>query len=274
LAVRDFTVYDFKAGFSLDWALGLRLPAEVILTGPEEMAQGSPYAFSSALLPQDWSEQDFINAGVAAEAGNELVVRLETFLGVKAIILDINVCPGCYVEADVDMSSSFTTPFGPGAYLPIPQIELSIRDWDLGIAAANVGLLISPRIGSTKITAEWQHMPGSQCADSGQITFVAPGVPVSFGPVTICDTGSTIDAEMQLTEFRYWLDQFLLGLSVNLDAELFGYEVWSGSPIAVELNLSPLSGFLSLDAHKECTWNFECQVSATYDSVVLSYLGE
>lgn len=274
LAVWNFTVYDVKVGVSLDWALALRLPAEVILAGPEEMVQGSPYTFSSTLLPQDWSEQDFVNAGVTGEAGNELVVRLGYFLGVKAIIVDINVCPGCYVEADLDRSSSFATPFGPDAYLPLPQFEIAIRDRQLGFAVANVGLLITPRIGSTRITAEWQHMLGSECADSGQITYSAPGVPVSFGPVTICDTDSTSDAAMQLTEFRYWLDQFLLGLSANLDTELFGYEVWSGSPIAVELNLSPLSGFLSLGAHKECSWNFECQVSGTYDSVGLSYLGE
>ncbi|TEU18449.1 MAG: hypothetical protein E3J21_05915 [Anaerolineales bacterium] len=276
LEVLGFTVYDFKAGFELDWALGLRLPAEASLTGPDQMVQGSSYSLSSALTPLDWSGTQYANVGVAAEDGNEFVLRLNFFLGVKAVILEIDVCPSCYVEVNVDKSTSFTTPFGTGAYFPIPPVYIPIYEWDLGFASFGVGLQVDPNLGSSKITANWQA--SGDASGSGSITFSQPGTPVTFGPVNACNLGLTNQAQIRLTEFRYWFNQFLIELSGTVEFRLhpiepfFDGKTWSDSIPIAEFDLSPLTGGLWLGAHTQCTWDFNCQAVGPDNSVDLSVL--
>ncbi len=276
LSVRNFTVYDFMAGFSLDWIAGLRLPADVALNGVATDAGGS-VRFSSVLFPQDWSEQAYIDAGVAPEGGDEFVLRFDTFLGIKAILLETNVCPGCYLETTVNESASFATPFGAGTSLPIPQIYVPIRNWSLGFASTDLGINIRPQLGSSQITADWHYRSSSECSDNGQITYTGQEIPVIFGPETDCaagESGGPEEAEMQLTNFRYWFDQISVVFSISHETNLFGNDVLSGDRLPIQFNLSPLAGLFWLGPHKECTWDFNCQATDGYDSVLLSTMTE
>ena len=137
------TLYKFKAGFDLDWALGLRLPASATLSGPDQMVQGNNYNFSSTLNSADWSGSQYSSYGVAAESGNEFVLRLNFFAGVQAELLGVNLCPGCSVNVNEDASASFATPFGTGSSFPIPPANIpKTRN-----AIANLELL-SSRMGT------------------------------------------------------------------------------------------------------------------------------
>ena len=270
LEVLGVTIYAFRAGFELDWALGLRLPGQASLTGPDQMVLGSPYSLSSALAPLDWSGTQYSSVGVAAEGGNEFVLRLDFFVGVQGELLGVDLCPGCYVEVNVDRSTSFTTPFGSGAYFPIPPADIPIWEWDLALIYFGVGLEIDPNLGSDRITADWQA--SGDTSGSGQITFSEPGVPVTFGPVTACNLDPTNEAQIQLTEFRYWFNQFLIELSAYLEFELFGYGVWNPTYSIAEFDLSPLTGGLYLGAHQQCDWDFSCSTVGPDNSLDLSIL--
>jgi hypothetical protein len=103
-------VFYFKAGFELDWAFGLRLPAEVSLTGPATVEVGDSYHPSAVLNPLDWSADDYTQAGVSAEDGNEYLMRFAFFIGVQGTILGEDLCPSCYWERAFDESASFSTP--------------------------------------------------------------------------------------------------------------------------------------------------------------------
>ena len=278
LRVRDFTVYDFEAGFRLDWTFGLRLPFAVGLAGPE-MEGGAPGLFSSALLSQDWTERDFLAAGVMPEGGNEFVLRVDSFVGIRAILLEIDVCSGCYLALKLDDSASFAAPFGPDTYLPIPPIEVPIREWGLGFAALYAGLTISPQVGSTKITADWHYRPDGECgqgaqsaqgAQSGQVTYVDQATPIFFGPESACSGSAADEATMQLSNFRYWLDLFQVGFDATLDSELFGNQVWSGAPVSADIDLSRLTQSLSLGVHRECNWLLQCEVTGAQPALELS----
>lgn len=251
------TVTEFKAGFELDWALGLRLPAEVDVAGPTQMSLGSSYMMSAALTPQDWSATEYSNTGVAGEYGNEFVMRLYGFAGVKAELFGQDLCPlvvGCYTEVNFDESTEFVTPFGPGASFPIPPAEVQIKEYDFSAFSFALGISLQPLLGSTKITADWTAVPNSDCSGSGEVTFSEPGVPVSFGPLKACNLGPSDEAEVQLSNFRYWFNQFQIALNAYLDFELFGFGVWHPTIEITKFDLSGLTAGLYLDSHQGCAW--------------------
>jgi len=264
------TLYSFKAGFDLDWALGLRLPANVSLSGPDQMVQGSSYNFSTSLLPLDWSADQYSATGVAPENGNEFVLRLNFFVGVQGEVIGIDLCPSCYVSVNQDSSASFTTPFGTGASFPIPPANIPIYGWDLDLFAFSVGLQIDPDLGSSMITADWSAVPGSDCVGSGTLTYTEPGAPVSFGPVTACNQGPTDQAQIEVTDFDYWFNEFLVTLRATLDFSLFGYGVWHEEPEIVSFDLSPLTSGLFVSDHVQCDFAFNCSEVGPDNRLTLS----
>jgi hypothetical protein len=264
------TVYDFKAGFELDWTMGLRLPAQATLTGPGQMAQGSSYNFTTSLIPLNWTEGQYSAAGVAPENGNEFALRMTFFAGVKGEILGIDLCPSCYAELDFDESESFTTPFGPGAEFPIPSVTIPIYEIDLAVLYFGLGLEIDPHLNSTNITADWETVPGSDCSGSGSVTYTAPNTPVTFGPVAACNYGPSDQAQVQLDNFRYWFSEFTIELLAYLEFEVFGYGVWNPTISITDLDLSSISDDLYLDRHVQCTALFDCDEVGPDNTLLLS----
>jgi hypothetical protein len=251
-------LFKFKAGFELDWGLGLRLPAEVTLTGPDVVEQGTDYNLSSVLNPLDWSASDYSIAGVAPEDGNEFVLHLDAFAGIEAEIAGFDVCPGCNVSANIDESESFATPFGAGSSFPLSTVTINLLNFDVAVLSFSAGIGIDPDIGSDEITAEWRAVPGSDCSGSGDVTYTTPGDPVTIGPVTACDLGSTDEAEVELSNFKYYFSQFLIALTAELRFELFTFDTASASVPIVDFDLSGITGDLYVSDHVECDFLFNC----------------
>lgn len=250
------TIYDFKAGFELDWGLGLRLPAQADLLGPTVMVAGSSSTYSSAVGPLDWSGAAYSAVGVAPESGNEWVLRFAFFVGVRGEIVGIDLCPSCYISVDIDKSASFATPFGPGAFFPIPPAQVPIREFgveDLFYFA--LGLQIQPLLGSQKITANWQA--SGAASGSGALTYSSPGAPLSF-VASACLTGPSHDAQVQVGDFKYWFDQFLVELDAYLTFQLFGFGIWTPTIEIATFDLSPITAGLWVGRHTQCNATFSC----------------
>ncbi len=213
------TWFEARAGFLLDVGVGLRLPVNVTLNMPDLMTAGQVYTLSSSLKPLDWSQQQFTQAGVPhPEGGDEFLLRFNFFLGVKVIIVNVEVI-GWYLETNFDRSKSFTTPFGTGASFPIPELVLTPDQTGLKFswhgASLGIGLKIDPDLGSDKITSHWQASGDASGSDG--ITYKEPQTPVAFGPVTAGDfSSSTNYATVTLSDFRYYFSIFLINLSANI----------------------------------------------------------
>lgn len=263
-------VYEFKAGFELDWALGLRLPAHATFSGPGALAQGMDYSYESALTPLDWSADQYAAAGVEPEDGNEFALRLYFFAGLKAEIFGGNICPGCYAELDFDESESFATPFGSDAEFPIPSALIPIYEIDLAVLYFGLGLEIDPHLTSTKITADWAAVPGSDCSGSGSLTYSAPDAAVGLGPVIACNLGPSDVAQVQLDNFRYYFNEFVINLLAYLDFEVFGYDAWHPTINIASIDLSSITGDLSLGGHVQCDALFNCFPTGPDNTLLLA----
>ena len=267
-------IFYVKAGFAVDWALGLRLPAEATLIGPDQMIQGNDYVdeFSSSLTPLDWSSEDYSATGVASEAGNEFVLRLAFFVGLKVEILEQDVCDAfgltCNVDVDVDGSDSFTMPFGTNAFFPIPEVDIPIKEFHAGVMSWTIGLKFDPNLGSREITADL--LAGGAVSDKEFITYSEPGDTISLGKINACGSGPDNMAHIQLTNFQYHFNQFLIELAAksvfSIDAiEYLGFKVfdgksWTASIPIITVDFSPIVGKLDLrvGAHTQCDWDFTC----------------
>ena len=195
---RCVTLAEMQAGLILDWAIGLRLPFEVRLTVPDEMTQGTSNTLSSVITGLDWTAADYTAAGVAAENGNEWVLRFQFFVGAFAKIAGITVFDRS-INLDLDKSTSFTSPFGPNASFPIPSVVLTPLQTQLevdflGMASLGIGLTIDPDLGSEKITAFWSATgDASTSGGPGGLLYTSPGTNVAVGPMTADDFDSTTD---------------------------------------------------------------------------------
>jgi hypothetical protein len=258
-----FTFVAARAGFALDWALGLRLPMEIGLFSPDPMAEGSAYWPTSSVRGLDWSATDFVEAGIAAENGNEFVLRFEFFLGAKVTIMEIDVVDWS-LEADLDKSTSFETPFGPGAPFPIPALDLSPGETGLqwgweGVASIGIGLKIQPDVGSDRITTNWQA--SGDASGSGSITYSDSETPVSFGPVNADDFDPAADyAHIRLAQFRYWFTELSIGLGGYLRLEVFGWDTDVGSFNIVDFDVTDLTGDLWIGVHSGTTGSVSTSV--------------
>jgi len=264
----DIEIYYFKAGFELDWGLGLRLPGQANLIGPDQMILGSSYSLSSVYTPLDWSPTNYSNVGVAPEDGNEFVLRMNFFVGVEGHLLGADLCPWCHVTLEKDFSTSFTTPFGSGAFFPIPPVDIPIYEFDLAIFYFGAGLEVDPNLGSDKITANWKA--NGDASGNGTINYSGPGTPVSFGSINACNLGPDNLAQIQVDGFHYWFNQFLIEISAALNFQLFGYGVWNPTYSIISLDLSSLSDDMYLGSHTQCDWDFDCSAVGPDNTLSLS----
>lgn len=256
------TVYDIRAGFALDYALGLRLPAYSSLTGPATLVAGRPAQFASVIEARDWSGDDYASVGAAAEDGHEFVLRLEMFAGAKVEILGADVCPYCqYVEIKEKQGRSFPTPFRPDTSFPQLPGDIPIKDWNYGIVALGVGVVVTPNFGSSTISAH--------TADGARLDHAAGQA--SAIPVTGCIPGESAvrTQAVELDQYQYWFDPFGLTLGAYLNLHVAGYGDWNPRFDFLSLDLSGALGSagLYLGDHVQCDFAFNC-VAAPVDQRV------
>jgi hypothetical protein len=247
------TLWDIKAGFALDWGLGLRLPVTHELSGPPTMVAGQTYDFFSSVTPADFAAADYAALGAPQEAGKEFVMRLSFFAGAKVEILGVDVCPYCqYVEFTNDYGTDLTTPFGEGTSFPLggPQ-DIELKRWDYGIVALGLGITLTPTATSSKITA----MHGAD-----EIRHSSPGTQVPFG-VKACIQGGSHEQTIDMNDYKYWLNEITVALDAWLDLQVFGYGAWNPRYGIITLDVGDMLGtgdYLYLGDHVTCDWAFHC----------------
>lgn len=257
------TIAEAKAGFQLDWTLGIRLPTEMTINLPEVMVQGCSYWPTTSMHPMDWQAEQYRAAGIPRhEGGNEFLLSYDFFLGVKAAILGRPVVQW-YIETQYDASRSFRTPFGPGETFELPELYLPpdltmlqfpINIQGLSIGSIGIGLGITPKLGSDKLSATWQVLPDGDAYGSGEFQLNRATTPVSFGPIEAGDFSPADYAQIQLSGYRYWFTQFMIQLSATIELELFQFGRWKSPPIdiidAIDLSRFGFTKDLWIGPHK------------------------
>jgi len=253
-----------RAGFELDWDIGLRLPVAVGLSGPEPLYSGWN-TFTVGMMGLDWTAAQYQQVGLEPVGGNEFLLQYVFFLGAKASIAGVEVVNWA-LEAEYDGSRSFQTPLGPGAAFPIPTLDLSPSmtglSWDLyGIMSVGIGLTIAPHLGTTGITADWQAEGDAQ--GSGSLSYNGPGAQEPFASINIANfNAGTNDAQIHLNTVQYHFSEFQFALGGYLTFELFGYGVRSGTFYLPAIDLSSLTGGLWINTHPgtpaEMSVSFPC----------------
>lgn len=259
-------------GLALDWAFGLRLPAKVTLTAPATVLPGETYRPSATLIPLDWEAGDYTQAGVAAEDGNEYLFEFSFYFGFTIEILGIDYCPftmGCNYDLSIDESSSFTTPLGPGAgfslaTIAIPIFNISADPNEIlpvplmpgGGINFTVDLTIDPQLGTSGITADWRAL--GDATGSGTVTFTSGGTPFELGDVRVDNPAHDYVTQIELSNFQYWFNQFMIALGISVDFNIFNYGIWNEDVPLYTFDLSFLTHMTGLDSlavgrHYECS---------------------
>jgi len=219
-------VAEAKAGLTLDWAFGLRIPARVSLTAPDVMAAGNPYMLTSTFTALNWGAADYARVGVHPGNGKEFALYYYFFAGVRVIILGKTVVNWA-VETRFDRSKDCSLPVGQGGCaIPwqtetLPPADTGLQWSVLGIVTLGIGLKITPAIGSSTIKANWAA--DGDAIGSGQITYGGQGNPTQFGPMQAGDYGPTNNAHIRLTDFRYKFNQFSISLDGALEVKVLKY---------------------------------------------------
>ena len=241
--VAEIDAFNFWSGFQLDWTIGARLPLAVSLTSPDPVTEGSDFSPTTAATGVDWSAEDYTQAGVLPEGGHEFILRFIFKVGVFLDILEVPVVD-MGVDLEVDTAESFATPLGAGVLLPLPAIPISVWNLDVSALEADVGVTLTPNVGSDRFTAGW--LASGQGSGSGSLTYTTSGQGVGLGTFHADDGPGT--ATVDLSGFRYYFNQFRLDLGVYFHLMAFGYGgTW---PIPITgFDLSVLTGALYIGPH-------------------------
>ncbi len=275
----EIEVLDFEAGFRLSWGFGLRLPLDATVSGPLEIETGTSGTIWSSLAGADWTEGQYGGAGVAAYAGNEFVMKLDFFAGVKAELFTVDVCTvtfgfPCYAEIDVDESRTFTTPFGSSAFFPIDPIDLPLYTIGTDDLNFQLGLRMQPLVGSDRIAATASVRPGGSATLAGPaaLTFQEPdAAPLGVAVNACIDKAGSRDATVELRDYRYWFSLFLIDLRAYGSVNVIGLS-YDLSKSIYTFDLSQLlDGTLSLGRHKQCSgFDFVCSDAGPDDVVAVT----
>jgi hypothetical protein len=244
IRIFGWEICGFRAGFALDWGLGVRLPMEMGVTAAAPLLEGMPYSPTSVLQGLDWTATDYSDVGVAPESGNEFVLRFEFFLGIRLTVFGVPIV-NYAIDVDIDKSSSFKTPFGPGEYFALPSLDVEIFTIDIGVASGGVGFALTPKAGSDKFTASWAA--SGDGSGGGALLYSDPAVPVALNTVLPLDGPGMTD--VRIDQLEYWFNQFLLELALYFRLNLIGLinERWD-IPLA-DFDLSGVLGDLGVGVH-------------------------
>jgi len=262
-------VFYVRAGFQVSWALGLRLPVNVALTGPSSIATGSSASFSSALSPRDWTADQYGNAKAAPEKGNEFVFRESIFVGLDVRAAGYELCRYCSIESNVDKSASFTTPFGPGTSFPfaaglikVPIFTQTFKEelTEIDILELQLGIDLTPTLTSTSITAN-ASVAGGSASGGGAVQYTQPDVPVTFGVNACLKEGAARTATVGLAGFAYGFTDFGFVLGVYGSASVAELDPFVLRADVFSVDLSAITPDPYLGRYVECTTNADQSVT-------------
>lgn len=235
--VVEWEIVDFWAGFVLDWTIMTRLPMDVRLTSVDSIPEGSSFSPITAATGLDWGAADYTQAGLAAEDGNEFVLRFRFGLGVFLTVSYVPVVNWGIPPINIDRVASFATPLGTGQMFALPSLNISLWNLNVAVAAADFGVQLTPLAGSERFTAQWAATGNG--SGSGNVTYTTSGQNVALGAVSAADGPGS--ASVALSSFRYHFTQFGLDIGLYFYLMVAG---WSHTwPIPVtQFSLSGLMG--------------------------------
>ena len=240
----EVCAWEFKAGFAMDWGFGLRLPMNVSLTADDAVDEGATFTPTSRAEGANWSAADYTAAGIPAESGNEFVMRYEFFLGAQVSVAEISVID-VGPDIDEDRSSSFKTPFGPGAVFNLPTIDIPLYTKSVLKAEVEFGAAITPQAGSKEFKASWTASNG--LLGNGALTWTDPATPKDLSSVFAVDGPSA--GNLQIKNSKYVFNQYKIALGAYFAIDIFGlYDNRYPIPIT-DFDLSKLLPDISVPIH-------------------------
>lgn len=194
----------FRAGYHVDIGFGVRLPIKIELLYPEQMTVGHDYEIYATLTALNWPNFNEFKCTFEAYLWVE-VGQWWPFVGWSKYRYNFG--------PDYDYSKSFKTPVGPEDSFPIPDIEIPI--WNLWLMV--VKLVISPELGSNKITAKKTVTGDAKLKQpqSSTIRWYDEGT-IMF-EVEAGDYSSSNYAHITLSDFRYYFSRFFLHFDLKFD---------------------------------------------------------
>src|SRR6267142_2526333 len=250
------TAVDFVAGFRLDWTLGLRLPMNMSLTSTEPLLEGSSYFPTSSINGLNWTADNYSQAGVLPEDGNEYITRFVFLFGIFLEVAGSDVIDEG-VNIDINRTADFASPFGPGATFTLPSIDIPLWDFDASVASAAIGFLLTPHAGSDKFTADWAA--SGEASGSGHLTYTNPAVAEVVGPLNAIDGPGS--ANVRIDAMKYFFTQFLLDLGLFFDLHVFGIVDERFTVPITDFDLSALTSDISVGTHAGTPSAFDASVS-------------
>ena len=243
LEIAGVDVASFTVKFGFDYGVGLRLPMQVGMTLAESMLEGSTYTGATTASGLNWQSGHYAQVGVPEEQGNEFVLRL--FLGAT---IDIDVFDHDVfkytVGVDEDHSSSFAAPFGPGATFDLPTVNIPVWGYDFGVGSVEIGLQLTPQLGSDRFEAQWQVSDEGQ--GGGSLLYSNPANALSLGPITGVDGPGY--ATIKLDDFKYCFTNFTLEVGLYLGLSVLSGE-WTFPFALPGIDLSSITDDLYLGTH-------------------------
>jgi predicted small lipoprotein YifL len=213
----EVCAWEFRAGFAMDWGFGMRLPMTVSLTANNEAHEGDTFTPISRADGADWSAADFTAAGLPPESGNEFVMRYEFFLGAQVKIAEISVVD-IGPDIDEDESSSFKTPFGPGAVFDLPTIDVPLITRSLAKVELEFGAAITPQAGSDEFRANWVATSG--LLGNGALIYTDPDTDERLASVFAVDGPAA--GNLQIKDTKYVFNQYKIALGAYFQIDIFG----------------------------------------------------
>ena len=242
-----FCLYKVKVGFTLDYGIGLRLPASVDINRPASMVVQHTYStLTTSLTPLDFSPSDYGNIGLPADQifnGHEFEARFKVFLGIVAEVVGVGIdwsispnvdlgqaCTNLLVAQGLGTScQDFVTPFGNDKngnpiQFPFNGVAVTLTadqtgiSYDFAGAGLGVGLGVTFSLGpASRITADWSA--SGAASGSGTITYTAAS-PTQYNLGTITTNAANMpgqdNALITLQNFRYFFSTLTLGFCADL----------------------------------------------------------
>jgi hypothetical protein len=265
----EVELVSFWAGFQMDWTIATRLPMALSVESPDPVLEGSVFSPATAATGVDWGPDDFSAVGVSPEDGNEFVLAFIFKLGLFVEVFDQSVV-SLGVDVDLDEASSFATPLGVGQMFDLPSINVPVWAPDYGVARAEVGVALTPQAGSNRYLANWQGF--EQGTGNGAITYTTSGELLGLGSMTALDGPG--NAGIRLTDFRYYFNQFGMGLGVYFGIWVMGYGgTWTIPITQFALNTGAFGPYVETHAGTTNTLELLVPIQNVAPTVVLSRSG-
>jgi hypothetical protein len=199
-------VEELKFTFVWGFGVGMRLPVAATISSLDPMVEGSSYSPTSAVHGLNFSAGDYAAVGLPAASGNEVYFNWQEqgCLEFSGVIDSGEQCAG----PDVERHRDFTTPFGPGASVPFPEVDITVLDYGV----AGIDLVINSSVGSNRITGDWSAIGAA--SGSGQLEYNAPSSPEVLSSVAAIDGPG--HALVSVDGFLYHFTHFAVSPSLRV----------------------------------------------------------